>query len=644
MEYHSDEKTTVNIIAEYGSLLWHWAWLLALLAVIAGGSSYFLSSRQTPIYTATAMAMINMAPNSQDYTSLYVGQQLADSYSKIMITRTVLDAVAQRLGLEKLPGSVQVMPIANTQLLTVIVTDTDPQRAALIANTLVTVFSEQIQADQASRYADSKQNLKSQMDVLEQQIQTTSADLAVLAQEIQLDTTTLANLLKTDNVERTQEELDQRAALIAQTQTTLQSRLSQQAQMQTVVQNYRTSYAILLQSYESIRLAESQSSSGVLLKDPAVPPMSPTQPQPVRSALLAGLVGLFLGAGIIYLIEYLDDSIRDPQEITRKWGVPVLGIIIRFKSNGSPLVTMKQPRSPVSEAFRSLRTNLEFAAVDTPLKSILVTSASPQDGKTTIAANLACVIAQSKRNVVVLDADLRRPQVHKLFQLMNRIGLTNKLVQPKEQLSGSLQNTELPTLKVITSGSLPPDPSELLGSARMQEMLASLTDQFDYVILDTPPVMLVTDAVVLASRVNGVILVVKPSVTKRAELHHVIDQMKQVNARLLGIVLNEVDVGRSKYIYYRRYYSSYKHKYFKGYFPPEGNVSKEIGTAPAKTRAKTAIPHDYEKVKSKAPQGLMQGKTPVQAETTEVTNEGASLLPGAVKEDLPSPSGADNNL
>jgi non-specific protein-tyrosine kinase len=292
------------------------------------------------------------------------------------------------------------------------------------------------------------------------------------------------------------------------------------------------------------------------------------------------MVGVLLAGGIIFLVEYLDDTIRDPQEIVRKWGVPILGIITRYKNSGGALITLKQPRAPVSEAFRSLRTNLEFSAVDTPLETILVTSPSPRDGKTTIAANLACVLAQSNRRVVAVDADLRRPQIHKSFHLMNRLGLTDQLIQSqrsvrvvnnnqpipvKEQLDGCIQDTELASLKVITSGGLPPDPSVLLGSLRMQELMVSLRDRFDCVILDTPPVLMVTDAVVLAPRVGGVIIVVKPSVTKRAGLHHVIEQLRQVNARVLGVVINNVDVKRSRYFYYRRYNSGYRDKYPKGY-------------------------------------------------------------------------------
>ena len=172
-----------------------------------------------------------------------------------------------------------------------------------------------------------------------------------------------------------------------------------------------------------------------------------------------------VAAGIIFLIEFLDDTIRDPQEITRRWGIPILGMIVSYKSSsGEALVTVRHPRSPISEAFRSLRTNLQFAGVETPLHTLLVTSPSPSDGKTTIVANLASVIAQSGRNVVIVDADLRRPRIHKVFQLSNRVGLTDQFIRSQDRLDGSLKSTEVTNLHAITSGNLPPNPSELLSS------------------------------------------------------------------------------------------------------------------------------------------------------------------------------------
>lgn len=551
MDNQLEERTTAELFGEYTSLLWRWLWLLVLSACLAGGVAFYISRQQTPIYQSSTLVMIDTAPSylSDLYSSIITSQQLLKTYAKIMTSQPVLDGVKQQLGLEELTASIQIQPIQDTQLLTVIVQDTDPDRAATIANTLVSVFAAQLQAGQITRYADSKKILENQMAVLEQQIQATTATLNA----------------KEDTPEN-------QATLL-----TLQTNLSQ----------YQYSYSYLLQSYSQLSLAETQSTSTIILNDPAVPNAIPIQPQPIQNAFLAAVVGLLLAGGTIFLIDFLDDTIRDPQEITRKWGVPILGMITHYKSNGSPLITIKQPLAPVSEAFRSLRTNLQFAGADSPLKTILVASPSPRDGKTTIAANLACMIAQSNRSVVLVDTDLRRPNIHKYFQLLNRLGLTNQLIQPQDRLDGSIQNTELDSLKVITFSSLPSNPSELLGSVKMQEMMSYLRDQFDFIILDSPPALMVTDAVVLASRVDGVIIVVKPSVTRRAELHHMIEQLKQVDARVLGVVINDVDVGRSKYYYYRRYYSSYKYKYYKGYYSPDGGSKKEKSPAPASSEKRS---------------------------------------------------------
>lgn len=398
MENDFEEKTTAEIINEYANLLWRWAWLLVLFTLLAGGITYWVSSHQTSVYQASTLVMIDVAPTSQtqSYTTVTTSEQLAATYSQLMTSKPVLDGVAKRLGLAGFPASatVQVTPVQSTQLMTVIVEDTNAKRAAQLANTLVQVFSDQIQADQASRYADSNKSVQDQLSSLNQQIQTTSSTLAALG-------TSSSN----------QVEHDQLEAVLAQ---------------------YRQSYASVFQSYEDIQLAEAQSSSGITQKDPAITPIAPVTPRPVRDAILAAVVGLLIACGVVFLIEFLDDTIRDPQEITRKWGLPVLGVIASYDtSNGNMIITAKQPRSPVSEAFRSLRTNLQFSSVNMPIHTLLVTSASPKDGKTTIAANLGSIIAQSGRSVVVVDADLRRPMIHKILQLSNRVGLTDQFIRPQ---------------------------------------------------------------------------------------------------------------------------------------------------------------------------------------------------------------------
>jgi polysaccharide biosynthesis transport protein len=578
MENQSEERTTAELFSEYSGLLLQWSWLLILLAILAGGTAYYISNQGTRIYQTTTLVMLNGAPGYQSdpYSASIVGQQLATTYAKVMVTRPVLDSVAKRMGLTDFPGaaSVSVSPVTDTQLMTIVVQDTDPDRAALIANTLVSVFAEQIQTDQTSRYADSKKSLEDQMATLNQHILDSNAAITETNQNI-LDTnnalTEIINQIVNDTKALASTDvLDADKAKRDQLESSLVQYQSQLTQLQTTQSQYQYTYNNLFQSYQSILLAQAQTTSSFIQKSPAIPNRNPIAPQPVRSALLAAVVGLMIAAGIVILVEFLDDTIRDPQAITRKWGVPILGMIVSYKSTkGEQLITVRHPRSPVSEAFRSLRTNLQFASVDTPIRTLLVTSPSPSDGKTTVVSNLASVIAQGGRNVVIVDADLRRPRIHKMFQLSNRVGLSDQFIQTQDHFDGSLKSTEITNLHALTSGNLPPNPSELLSSARMVEILRQLSNKFSTVIVDSPPVLLVTDALVLAPRVDGVILVIKPSVTKWSSLRQALDQLQHIKANLLGVVVNDVNLSRSRYYYYRGYYSQ---KYGKGYHYAEKEV------------------------------------------------------------------------
>ncbi len=331
--------------------------------------------------------------------------------------------------------------------------------------------------------------------------------------------------------------------------------------LETTIAQYRQTYAYMLQSYEQVLLVEAQTTSNIVSVEPAVPPIVPIRPRTMANTLIAGAVGLLLAIGAVLLIEAMDDTLS-PDDITRQLKLPVLGIITRHNVGEKP-VTSTQPRSPVSEAFRSLRTNIQFASVDRPIRTLLVTSPSPEDGKSTVAANLAVILAQSGREVALVDADLRRPRVHKVFGLSNRQGISGLFVQPKLVINGTMQSTQVPGLSAITSGELPPNPAELLGSEKMFEILQNLLEEKDVLVIDTPPVMAVTDAAVLAPRVDGVIMVVKPGTTKFMACRQAVDQLEQVGARILGLVLNNVEIKRSgyKYAYYRGYYATY-HRYY----------------------------------------------------------------------------------
>ncbi|MGB8214298.1 MAG: polysaccharide biosynthesis tyrosine autokinase [Anaerolineales bacterium] len=552
-----EERTTAEAFVMYAELLWHWAWLLVLCAVLAGGVTFWLSYEQIPVYQATTTILVDVAPASQavNTTTVTTSEELADTYSNTILMQPVLDGVAKRLNLPAFPKSatVQATPVLNTQLITLVVQDIDPNRAAQIANTLVQVFSDKLQADQAARYTDSSKGIETQLANLQKQIQATQAALAALGPA-----------------------------------SSDPSRQAQQAQLQLALTQYNQSYASVLQSEGQLQLAEAQSSSGIIQQDTALPVDTPISPQPVRDAVLAAVTGLLIAIGGVFLIEFLDDTIRDPDEITRRWGVPVLGTIIRYPHDRDTLITARQPRSPITEAFRSLRTNLQFAGFDQPIHTILVTSPSPEDGKTTVTANLASVIAQGGRRVAVVDADMRRPRIHKTFQIPNRDGLSSQFIRYQDRLNGSVKPTQVDGLFVLTSGPLPPNPSELLGSDRMSAILRELAGQFDTVIVDAPPVLLVTDALVLAPCVDGVLVVVKPSITKRAALKHMIEELRQVNANILGVVLNDVKIDRSHYYnyHYRGYYNQRKN-YGKAYGYLE--TSPEPSSEPATTTAETVV-------------------------------------------------------
>ena len=214
------------------------------------------------------------------------------------------------------------------------------------------------------------------------------------------------------------------------------------------------------------------------------------------------------------------------------------------------LITVADPRSPVSEAYRTLRTNLDFSSLDKPIKTMLVTSAGPGEGKSTVLANLAVTTAQAGRKVILVDCDLRLPTLHNIFDLKNDVGLTTMVVDDAAMESPPLRDTGVESLQLVSSGPLPPNPSELLGSRRMEEIIAALLERADVVLFDAPPVVAVTDAAVLATKVDGVLLVVNAGGTKRDYARVAKARLEKVNANLLGAVLNNVRFDVSLHRYY----------------------------------------------------------------------------------------------
>jgi len=299
-------------------------------------------------------------------------------------------------------------------------------------------------------------------------------------------------------------------------------------------------------------------------------PRTSVKPQKSRDITLAAIMGLVLGIGLCLLIDYLDTTIKTGEDVERELDLPTLGYVPPISpigSNGSvaaELLVLEKPRSLLAESFRSIRTSLMFSKAGRGLKSILVTSALPLEGKTVVSVNIAITLAQTGKKVLLIDTDLRRPRLHKVFNLgSSEPGLSNILAgQGETSLEAALRHVGVDNLRLLPSGPHPPNPAELLGSDKMKELTKLMTERFDHVVFDTPPTMNATDAAIVAQDVDGVILVVRSFKTDKemaSRAHYI---LSDAQARVLGAVLNNADVPRSGYYgysgkYYDRYYRYY---------------------------------------------------------------------------------------
>jgi succinoglycan biosynthesis transport protein ExoP len=281
-------------------------------------------------------------------------------------------------------------------------------------------------------------------------------------------------------------------------------------------------------------------------------PTVPIRPKKAQNIVFAGLLGLFLGLCLALLQELFDDRINSPEEAERVLRLPSLGHVPMIEEEGLRLIKDISTFSPLMESYRSLRTNINFAAVGTTVRSIVITSSVPAEGKSTTVANLAMAMALDNKRVIIVDADLRRPSQHKLFKIDSSPGLTDILVGTHD-LEEVQRSTSVPGVSVIPAGSPPPNPAELLGSAAMGQLLARLETVADVVLFDSPPALAVADSVVLAARAGGVLLVVGYGETKKTNTKKALEILSRANANVLGTVLNRMD-GPSSGYYYGKYY------------------------------------------------------------------------------------------
>ena len=513
-------------LRQYLSVLWRWLWLIALCAVVAAFCSWWVVKDQPDLYQTSTTLMIGSAiekanPTSVDLTS---SERLALTYSELIKREIILRATAQALGFEDgwpaLREKIGTNLIRGTQLMEIQVVDTDPQRATLIANE---VSRQLIDAVQESKPVTANRAF------IEEQAASLPAKIQAAQQEIQ------------------DLEAQLGSAFSAREITELQNRIST---LENQVSSWQTTFA----QYQTL-LGEG-SINTLKVVEVAQLPTKPVSSQWIVEVLLAAVIGMILAVGAAFLVEYLDDTLKSSEDVTKATGITMLGAISRMKA-GDPterLITIRHPRSPISEAYRALRTNLQFSSLDNPLRSLVVTSPNPLEGKSTTLSNLGVVMAQGGKSVILVDSDLRRPMLHKIFQLPNREGLTSLLLEEEPVLDGRIQETGIQNLRVLTSGPLPPNPSEMLASQRMSRLIAALEKEADVILFDSPPVLPVTDAAVLSPQADGVLIVADAGRTRRAAARQTVETLRKVGINVVGAALNRISPRRSEGHYYYYYF------------------------------------------------------------------------------------------
>lgn len=567
----------MNFKAYLTPLLKYW-WLILAAAVVSAVSSFLVTSRQAPIYQSTATLLVGRAvyeanPSGND---LYLGQQLANYYADIGQRGQVYNRTMEALGLPRLPQYI-IQPLPNSLFLEIVVTDSNPARAQAVANELANQLINLSPTSNENQDQERQAFIDEQVSYLEEKIRET--------------------LVEIDAAERQLSEMNS-ARQISDAQTeilALQNKLSQ----------LQGNYAAMLSNTEQGAL------NTLSIIENASLPTQPIGPRPNMMIVLAAVIAAAVAAGAAYLLEFLDDTFKSGEEITTLLNLPVLAsipLVTTTESQNKPVISgplhglrrrllslpgfatkahaevapteknenhngsngkvsgvdganegeiflysAAYPRSVAAEEFRLLRINLDFAGVDKPLKSIFVTSPEPNEGKTSVATNLAIVMAQGGKKVILIDADFRRPSVDTHFRIANNRGLSDVFRESHDLLQVT-QHWQESNLWIIPTGLTPPNPADLLSSNKMKQILEELGQISDVVIVDGPP-MLFPDSIALSSKVDGVIMVVSHAYTRRGTAQARLKQLAQVGARVLGVVLNKAP--HESHSYYNSHYHNY---------------------------------------------------------------------------------------
>ena len=373
----------------------------------------------------------------------------------------------------------------------------------------------------------------------------------------------IVNAMKTKYEVALNQELSlQKALMQSQDEIIKQDKIAIQYQvLQQETESNRALYDMLLKRLKETNVSEENRTINIHVVDEAVVPKGPFKPRVMKNISLAVVVGLFLGIGLAFFIEFLDNTVKTPDDLKRYFNLSYLGAVPHFKIENpdlpkSDLIVLNDPNSSASESYRGIRTGVLFSGSNGPPHSLLITSTDVKEGKTITCSNLAIAMAQAGQKILVLDCDMHRPRFHKLFNLGNQRGLSNILIGEIDWREVKIP-TPIPNLEVIPSGPNPPNPADLIGSDRMRDLVKEATREYDRILFDSSPVGAVTDSVVLSRFVEGVVLVVKVRQTVRERVANSLRLFKDVQAHVLGAVLNDISMGKDGYYYYHYYHYYY---------------------------------------------------------------------------------------
>jgi non-specific protein-tyrosine kinase len=540
-------------IKEYLAPLRKWWWLIALTTCIAAIASFLATRQQVPVYRSYTRLAIGNYLESTDVSNndFSTSRQLATAYVEIANQPGFSRDAAQALGLERLPRDINISQVNDTNFVDISVTDTDPIRSMAVTAELARQLSLRTPAGQES--ADTE-FVKSLLVDYQSKIEETQAEITSKEEEI-------GGLVSARDISVATSELN-----------TLESNL------QNLTQRYTDLFS----------LTQEGASNSVQIVDPATEGTL-VNANSMISIITAAGIGFVLSASAAYLLEYLDDTVKTPEQVMKLSKLPTLAGIAHIDSDDeSKLVTITDSRSPTSEAYRVLRTAIQFSVVDKKNSILLMTSGVPSEGKSTTAGNLAVVLAQAGNNVLLIDGDLRRPSQHTVFNLPNKRGVTSLLlklnaddseIEMRNLVEDTVQPTQVEGLQIMTCGPIPPNPSELLGSTKMRRLLEVLEKQYDFVIIDSPPVLSVTDAAVLSAVAGTTLVVVRANKSRKGEFKQVVERLEDVNANVAGVVLNSLKAGsegHNFYYYYKDPYYTYGDDGDKGEPEPKSKLRKRF--------------------------------------------------------------------